>query len=464
MKTVFISLLFVFCLSAKSQVNQGMPDIEDVAKTFFSKYTWTYDGSSDIQFEKRVTGWYIRQDTVQPSGRHIPSSKFWDRSTGSFDEIPFEARLSPDPSDAQAQYVSFVRRKLDSFQSYFYRHQNFYGYEGWDWDIIQLLGDHKPMTDSLLESFGLACSHYAMAYFNILMEPPFLNGDSNRTTPVDSLPLARGRAIQFIRFTNLAVEAWDMLGKMSPDYKTMNSIGRYGSSMVKMEAYTILRFCGYEPEARAYLEGIYLPDTLMTRMKTILGALSPNGILLGEEDGENAAILYLQATGWRQDIIFIFEPALLQRRQLMYLDSKYPGALLGVDHSVYMNPKYNYSLHDRQKTDSLPISLDEFLNNLSGSKTLTSDNEEMLMYSSRNIFLEVDIKKAEQLYGPGSFHEKLRIPLESEYLLMNDMIWLSIVNKNFLRRKIYFLYPYFPVLKGTGMQNRGLYFELTPVL
>jgi hypothetical protein len=397
MRIVFVSLLSVFCFSAKSQVNQGMPDIEVVARAFFSKYAWTYDGSSDIQFEKRVTGWYIRQDSVQPAGTNMASAKFWDRSTGSYNDIPFEILPSPNPSDAQTQYSSFVQRKLDTFQYYYYRHLDFYGYDGWDWDIIQSLGNHKPMTDSSLESFGLACSHYAMAYFNILKEPPFINGDSSRTILEDSVPLERERVIKFMHFTDQAIEAWNRLGKMSPDYKTMNSIGRYGSSMVKLEAYTILRFCGYEPEARMYLRGISLPDTLLTRMKTILGALAPNSILFGEEDAENAAILYLQAMGWRPDILFIFEPALLQRRQLIYLDSKFAGTLLGVNRSVYMNPKYNYSLHDPQKTDSLPISLDEFLNNLSNSTALNRDNEEPLMFSSKNIFLEVDKKKAEQL-------------------------------------------------------------------
>jgi hypothetical protein len=464
MKIVFISLLSVFCLSAKSQVNKGMPDIEDLVRIFFSKYAWTYDGSSDIQFEKRVTGWYIRQDAVQPSGRNMASVKFWDRSNGSYNDIPVEKRPSPNPSDAQSQSASFIQRKLDTYQFYFYRRLNFYGYDGWDWDIMQLLGNNKPKTDSLLESFGLACSHYAMAYFNVLKEPQFLNGDSNRVILEDSVPAGRERALRFIHFTNLAIEAWDMLGKMSPDYKTINSMGRYSSSMVKMEAYTILKFSGYESEGRQYLQGISLPDTLMARMKTILGELAPNSILLSDKDAENAAVVYLQATGWRSDIIFIFDPTLLQRRAVIYLDSKYPGTLLGVNRSVYMNPKYTYSFHDKQKTDNPAISLNEFLDTLSNSAALRNDNEDPLMYSSKNIFLEVDKKKAEQLYGSGPFQEKLLVPMENDYLLMSDMIWLSIVNKNFLRRKIYFLYPYFQDLKDTGILNRGLYFELTPIL
>jgi len=202
----------------------------------------------------------------------------------------------------------------------------------------------------------------------------------------------------------------------------------------------------------------------MMRMKTILGELAPNSILLSDKDAENAAIVYLQATGWRPDIIFLFDPALLQRRELLYLDSKYAGTLFGVNRSVYMNPKYTFSFHDPQKTDSTPTSLNQFLDSLSNSPALKGGNDDLLMYSAKNTFLEVDKKKAEKLYGPGPFRGELQIPFENNYLLMNDMIFLSIMQKNFLTRKIYFLYPYFKVQKETGMLNRGQYFELTPVL
>ena len=78
------------------------------------------------------------------------------------------------------------------------------------------------------------------------------------------------------------------------------------------------------------------------------------------------------------------------------------------------------------------------------------------------MYLEVDKKKARQLYGPGPFKDRLRIPVENDFLLMSDMTWLSIVNKNFLERRIYFLYPYYQDLSGTGIHKHGLYFELLP--
>lgn len=473
MKKFILSICLLFCLAAESQVNKGMPDIMDVVKNFFSIYSSINTGEKHLHFEKRKSGWFITEYSIQSGESIQPSFKFWDRAQQRFLSIPYQQRPFEDPANADSDVVLFKERFLDEFQLYYYRHNLFYGYNGWDWDVIQALDTSQPMTDSLYEALGMACSHYGLAYFNLMKETPFVNGDADRSPLSDSEIIGPERVKKFKLFSDQSIDAYLKLADINPSYQTFKCQSRYVASMQKIESYTILQFLNHEEDAADYLKGVIFPDSLLSNAANVLKEVAANSILLSDNYVQSYAIIYLQSQGIRKDIISIYRPLLIQRRALQYLDKKYQGSLLGIDSSVYMNPQYDYSFYEQDMDDRIAVSLDNFLNRLNKSSflsTFAKDNktpsyttDSSFRFYSKNIFISVDIKKATKLYGKEKFQDHIIVPVEKDYLLMDDMIWLSIVNKNFLKKRIYYLFPYFSDLTNTGIKKRRLYWELTPM-
>jgi hypothetical protein len=234
MKNFLILIFSLYCLSANAQINAGMPDIDDVVNVFFSTYSYPNTGEKYLHLEKRSKGWFIAEYDIQSGNMVQPVLKFWDRANASYASLPFTRRLSEDSTTRNSEISYFKERFLDVYQFYNYRHNLYYGYDGWDRDIIQTLTLEKPMTDSLYETLGMASSHYALGYLSVLRESTSVNEDPDRSKLTDAQPISRERIIKCMDFMDRSIGAYTQLGKLSPSFRTLKNEARYSASIEKI--------------------------------------------------------------------------------------------------------------------------------------------------------------------------------------------------------------------------------------
>lgn|GEM_PF-7114911 len=472
----FISIAFVLCsVPVHAQVNKGMPDIKDVILTFFSKYDQTaIQEDGYLKFEKRESGWCITKMKYEDNMPAFKSILFWDKAKQKYESLPFKRCVNPGVAaseDKLEEYNSSLF--LDEIEYYNYRTNLYYGYLGWDWDVIQYASTKPAVTDSLLEAFGKAYTTYAITYFYNQFGESIVNDDPERIKLNDNEPIPGSRVPRFLQYERKAIDALTQLSKLNGSYQTKIGNIQWRVADEKFFAYITLRFIGYEKEAQQFLDGLEFPDSLTSRAKQILDETAPNSILFTEKDNVTYPVWYLQAKGYRTDVIAVDENMLVLRRMVAWLDKKYNDSLFSTDSSVYMNPQFDFALFNHDYATGDTMRLDSFLERLynspyltqisNGNKTTYFTDDKTFKFFTKNIYIDVDTLKAAQFFGSNHFEPKIYPCINKDVLYSFDMLVLDIIKQQFLKKHIYFSYiPAYPCGKKY-LLHRNYTWELMPV-
>lgn len=472
-KVKWLSILLAFFTSCNSfaQVNIGLPGIDTVMTTFFTRYQHEENNDSTIQFQKRKDGWYVANIDIQKGNLLGKPLLFWDKQSGEYKILPYPTR---DPSDSIAAFASkmdFIQHiNINELEIYNYTRNLYYGYEGWDWDVISSLKDSTILTDTLLESLARASSNRAINFFYNQYGIKELENDPDLKPLQPWDPISSSRVNKFMSYENLSIASYEKLIKQNPNYLIRSASCSTKGANERMFAYTTLSFLGFPEQGAHYLKGIVYPDTLLQVAKNYFKEIKPGGIFFIIGDNLTYASIFLQSAGIRTDIILINASLLALPRVVSYLDKKYDHKLFDIESSVYMKHNFDFALYFEGK--NLTMRLDTFLLDLYKSPKeilygTTSDPtkahlDTMAKYFTSEVYLNVNPNLGKKLYGNAKLLSQLKVPIRKGYLFLDDIVQLSIINRNFLRNRIYFSFEPENAKQTKGLKEHKYTWELTP--
>lgn len=259
------------------------PPIKEVEERFRARYS--VEGlfpKKRLRFEKRIDGWYV--STVQEGGDGSTQGLFWDPEEG-YKDLDLKAL---DKGSSSPRELQRVRKNYGNIALHSYRSSPLYGYPDWQDDLIDLLKDRHPLSDSLAYALGRAYGDKAdkfIAENGLSLDPG--------AEQLDSLS----------SFMERSIALFDTAVKRSDDFETFigNITTKRDNEM--MHAYLELWALNAKERARQFIEkGAYSPF-IRSVSKARLNNCDSNAVLLTNGDNDTYPLIYMQVQhGVRPDV------------------------------------------------------------------------------------------------------------------------------------------------------------------
>lgn len=223
-KYLLLCVLFAQCSYA-----QDRPTFKEVVTIFFNKYSLNKDDTYPL-FQKKKDGWYIVEDHYSNPGNYSNSQLFWSAKSKNYNILDYP--LAQNDSDETSIIVNNYLTTIDwDFQQYDFERNKYYGYPGWDWDVINNPVKRNNINDILMESLARAYSNYASGFVIEQYGNLFENNDPDRKPLHDTEAISQARINKFILYENKSIDVYKNLLRFNPNYQTRvgNITIKYGN-------------------------------------------------------------------------------------------------------------------------------------------------------------------------------------------------------------------------------------------
>jgi hypothetical protein len=433
--TIFLlSFSFVISIESFSQ-KVAWPDYPTVVDSFFNNYDFPCD-ERYVRFEKRKEGWYVAEVLYSDADNAVLKSLYWSAANGKYINLPYK-NTPGDSADLAYWRGYFNRNSMDQFSLYQYERNRYYGYNGWNWDVISDAGELETLSDTALESLARAYAGYATGYFSNQFGFHFINNDTDRAIIKQNVAISKSRTAKFDYYQRKALECYDLLAKKHPDYTT--NIGDIVTKVANetFTGYFQLSLAGDPVRAQFYLNKCQFPDSVLTKARTFLEDSPPNSILFVSGDSHTYGIWYLQAKdGFRNDVKAINFDLLALPRYVKFIDDSNAKSFFTTSPSMYMNDTMLILLQDEKDSENILESKQFFQQIRFPDKEFLSENPNSpyARYPGTAIVFPCRHKG-----GDGRGEKKLSVPLK-RYIFLNDFLLFDIIHTHCKNRKIGFTY------------------------
>lgn len=454
MRILFTVLFSVLSHAVFSQINSenDKPDFENVITEFFTQYSFEYPDIF-IKFQKKKDGWHVAQTGYENTGDYFNEQLFWSANTKTFVTLTYPAAVKDTGTIASKieQYKQLINY---DFEKYYYGRNLYYGYPGWDWDIINDSIYANTVTDTLYEALARAYTNYASGFLFDQYGDIFINSDLDRKLLPDKEKINQSRIEKFIQYETKAINTYKKLFNINPLYET-----RVGNIKLKyaneyLYVYSTLLMAGDSLYAVKFIDEVDYPDSILAVAKEYLASLPLNSILFAGGDNDTYPLWYLQQKlHVRKDVLIMNTSLLGLRRYINMLDKKFRGKLFSTPDSVYYKNNFDYFFQDQDDTTRTTITVNNFIKRLNyykpaGNKVITRANgnteiksesyykgEILKMYQAGALrFGGAGMSKSP---GKNIIGKTIKLP---RYLFMNSFMMLDIINHNLSERPAYFTY------------------------
>ena len=433
--------IWVIC-SVQIAKAQHFPTYASINKYFHNKYIAPSNDNYSLTFAKKKGGWYVYELNANASpAKSINEQLFWSAETHKFYVLNYKIKNRKSPEDSNEDW----KNEINS-ESYNYDRIPYYGYSGWDQDVIKDFGNQKNLKDTLLEGLGRAYSSYSMAFlwgqYSYMSEIP-----DQKEIP-SSEPYAEERINNFIKYADLGIEVYHQLEQKFPEYEMMLGKAQISYADEIMYKYSTLCIAGKYKLAKASLKSGLFNPMLLTMARNYLNSMAPNAILFTTGDNDTYPLWYVQETeNYRKDVTVINCSLLNLPRYINLLKSGnysyYKKIKMAWDENIMMNDSLSYAILD-SKLDGKQLSINALINELSNTHAIQKTDGKSQLYASGNKFfikapeLEINTYKVLDDTDKINLIKQLSFNLEITYLLKGDIAILDIIAQNRWERPIYF--------------------------
>lgn len=432
MKTKFLIAL-IFLTNSLTLFGQfNMPSFKETVTEFFSKYSFD-SNESYLKFQRKKDGWFIVQDYYSNPNNYFNSVLFWSKESKSFLSTDYPTS-NGDSSLTTEKVNNYLQLIGGAYEEYQFARNRYYGYPGWDWDVIKDSSDFYSNNDSLLESQARAYSNYASGFIVEQFGDVFINNDSNRIPLIPSEKISDRRIENFILYELKSIEAYKKIFRINPNYET-----RVGNIKIKCANEYMFMYCDLmmakdSLKAKQFAKEADYPDSLLEIAKTYLESVPNNSILITSGDNDTYPLWYLQEVQkTRQDVLVLNYSLLGLRQYLSMIDIKYRHTIFTTTKDTYFKSNFDYSLFSNNEQSKPTLEVSVFLKNLNNNynpfdtSKIYYKNEVLKKYYAQSVF-----------FTNGNSKKSKAIDLKN-YLLMSDYILLDILSNN-QKRNIYFTF------------------------
>lgn len=409
-----------------------MPSFKAVVTTFYSTYSFdSYD--SYLKFQRKKDGWYISEDNYNNPGNYFNTKLFWSKENNNYADLDYPP-TNGDTSLLSDKVDKYLTQINWSYEEYQYQRNKYYGYQGWDWDVINDKTGQTYITDSLLESRARAYFNYASGYIAEQFGDLFVNNDNDRLPLKANDKISKSRVEKFIHYELKAINAYSEILKINPNYVT-----RVGNIKIKianeyMFSYLELLMAGDSTKAEEFAQKAEYPDSLLSLSKSYLAALPLNSILMTSGDNDTYPLWYLQKVkNFRPDISVLNYSLIGFRRYLSLIKQDKNKRLFSTRDTTYLKDNFDYFLFGNQTDKSIQLDVATFLThleknyNLYDTSFISYKGETLKKYYAKTLYFATVKEKKSKSFQIG------------DYLFMNDYILLDIINTSG-KRKVFFTF------------------------
>lgn len=420
-----ILLLTLLLCSCRHLSAITYPSLESVATKLYGNYFIPeYSNNEKIEYQKKRDGWHIahafydkKSDKFEVDNEEL----FWSSISGKYKELSiFQKGGTP-------AFTSRVSYDVRGRSAYDYERCPYYGYNGWDKDVILDYSFAIPANDTTLEGLGRAYSNFAIGY----IEPHY----SYHLPEQMNFP-EKERVDLFIANEKKCFAAYDVLRKRNPHYEVLvgEITSKYANEIIS--AYADLIEFNRESELNEYFrEDLYDPFMLSVA-RAILDGCAKNGILFTYGDNDTFPLWYLQwIKGVRTDVAVINisllgVPKYIERWRNGFKTS--PKVSMVVPKAIYDTTDYFMFAGG---TVDQAVSPSDFFNALlpyaKGANTAHS-----MMYSYDQVVFQTNPAHFAR-YELLQQEDSIIIKLVRSYYFTNEMAMLDIIFSNHQSREIY---------------------------
>ncbi len=445
-------LLILLPLLAPAQVHR-MPQYPEVLRAFFLNYS--YEGGSnytDVRFAKKENAWYVNVEDLQTE-KIIKEQLFWPGTNGMFKKLEGFEKPVKDPE------LEILRRLTGWPAFYGYSRSSFYGYPGWNHDVIRMYGkkDLQSLNDTLLDGLARAYSAYADQFLWHQYGGAQIQNDTLKTQLRPGLKPSAKRLDSVRFYLDRAIEAFSVLAKKFPDYQTLVGNSVLKKNNEEIHAYLQMQLSGEMGLASGYLKRSE-PDPRYAQIaRNYLAGLPANSILFTGGDNDTYPLWHLQEKeNFRKDVTVINANLLGFIPFVHHLDKNH-SVKLSVPASAYLDSSFLYALKNEGNPSQEGQTIKDFIKHIS---VQVSDEKDVPFYQSGWLKLDVDVAVMEKMSAQKKLGSQLIIPLNN-YITMDQLMILDIVDQNIHTRPLYFSFE--SDLFTNYLQKEGLVYRLLPL-
>jgi len=479
-RLVYFAFLFV---SITTFAQKGSSDLVNLPeypsyKIIVSEFLNQYDEPKlsypqELNFAKKPDGWHAMIIENGRENKVIKDELFWVRMSDTFLKIAFDKKTGNSALNGE------IPDKFNKWNFlYFTQISPYWGYTGWDKDVMDEYGNKNNLSDSTLNALARAYASYAA---NLLNNNSGYSNPNERFKIPASQPSLTFDQLQIYRtYEHLAIDTYEKLLKLNPKFENFvaDIFNVYSNEI--MNCFLTLRYYKNDEEAHKELKpGLYDPF-FISMAQNYLASCDSNAILLTNGDSDTFPLIYVQETkGFRRDVLVVNISLLGTPKYISHLFDK-----IGKAESlpVCMNKDvYRKGLKEIVyiiKKDSVPSYSDLrlLLTNMASkdkSVKFKSGDQYFDFFPTSRVFLDIDKKSIvkKHLVSPADNDSivaqmKWNLGKDKEYLTTSELVILDMLACSEFNRPIYYAITvedinYLGLQKF--FQSEGLAYKVIPV-
>jgi hypothetical protein len=424
---------FALLLSLFVRAQQFNPSYIEIIKSFCSQYEPSEEYENYTTFSKKREGWYVLQVNKIKSDSILNETLFYSFSEKKFYDLStyYNKAESPDVEKLLGRYLNYGG---SIFDWYAFERIPYYGYNGWNLDVIKDFTGKHNLQDTFYDGLGRAYDNLAQSYTWFIQGGAYPYKDTLHTKLQRLQYPSKQRVLEMKVALDSAIAKVELLCKLNPDYVTIIGNARLKVFNEYMHGYMQMNMSRQPELANEFVTRAILPEAYEIQAKNYLNSCERNAVLFTYGDNDTYQLWYVQEKySYRKDVTVI-NNSLLGVAAYIDMLKRSNAVKISMPDNFLSDPGCDVSYYREEKNKSgssiQPLALPQLLQQIykKKNKVELSDNLSAPSYAYKFAYTEKTI-----------LGNKKRIMLKlNDYHFLNDVGVLDILLNNFNSRPIYF--------------------------
>jgi hypothetical protein len=436
-------ILFLLACPAMAFSQHTFPDYWTVVTRFFSLYHHDNKAEEILGFARKKDGWYVQVSDAIKEERPVSEQLFWSLQKGRFQVLANFVGANKDPVEDKALRHIYSA----SYNGYGFERCIYYGYNGWDGDIIKDFVKAANPGDTLLESLARAYDSYAARYL-WYQYGGYQSGTDTLQRKLDRLELPGDERVKMVSdYIMKAAATYEKIYNRNKTYETFAGNIALKCFNEYCHGYLQLMMCKRPEEAKKFLAACRLPANDSIAAQNLLQSVDANAILFTGGDNDTYPLYYLQEQYNMRKDVTIVNTNMLGMPVYVDLLKRQNEISFTSTAAEYGKRNFDVMYFSGQNSNGRKIKLRDFISGHKYLKQVPAMIDSVKIFPEKNLYVLL-AKHTDTL------HIELR-----DYLVMNEFLVLDIIESNLGKRPVFF-HGDFSLIPSVNLRRTGIAHQL----